>query len=99
LTRAVVEAAPPPSTPGPIFKTDRGRFAGTTFRAHVTAAGVQQSVTRGSAPGENAHVESFFHSLKGDLIYGRSLAAVGEVRHSFVAMCATNNHQPALGAG
>ena len=29
------------------------------------------SVTRGGTPGENAHMESFFHSLKADVIHGR----------------------------
>jgi putative transposase len=28
-------------------------------------------MTRGGAPGENAHMESFFHSLKADVIHGR----------------------------
>ena len=37
-------------------------------------------MTRGGAPGENAHMESFFHSLKAELIHGRSFAAVAELR-------------------
>ena len=27
-------------------------------------------MTRGGAPGDNAHMESFFHSLKADLVHG-----------------------------
>jgi transposase InsO family protein len=36
----------------------------------LTASGVRQNMTRGGAPGENAHMESFFHSLKTDVIHG-----------------------------
>jgi len=32
--------------------------------------GVRQSMTRGGSPGDNAHAESFFHSLKADVIHG-----------------------------
>lgn len=51
-------------------------IAGASFRgrrcARLAASGVRQSMTRGGAPGENAHMESFFHSLKADAIHGRS---------------------------
>ena len=38
------------------------------------------SVTRGGTPGENAHMESFFHSLKADVIHGRAFQAVDALR-------------------
>ena len=38
------------------------------------------SVTRGGAPDENAHMESFFHSLKADVIHGRAFQAVDALR-------------------
>jgi len=41
---------------------------------------VRQSMTRGGAPGEHAHMESFFHSLKVDLIHGRTFQTVTELR-------------------
>ena len=37
-------------------------------------------MTRGGAPGENAHMESFFHSLKADVIHGRSFQTIRELR-------------------
>jgi transposase InsO family protein len=37
-------------------------------------------MTRGGAPGENAHMESFFHSLKADVIHGRSFHTIVELR-------------------
>jgi len=60
LTRSVMDAAlrrrrPPP---GLIFHSDRGsEYLGTTFRTRLLTCGVQQSMTRGGAPGENAHME------------------------------------------
>ena len=46
-------------------------------------------MTRGGAPGENAHMESFFHSLKADVIHGRSFQTVGELRDHCVATSGT----------
>jgi putative transposase len=83
LTRAVIDAAirrrRPPA--GLIFHSDRGsEFLGTPFRTRLAAGRVQQSMTRGGAPGENAHMESFFHSLKADVIHGRSFPTVAGLR-------------------
>jgi transposase InsO family protein len=96
LTCAVVDAAlrrrQPPT--GLIFHSDRGsEFLSTRFRARLTASGVQQSMTRGGAPGENAHMESFFHSLKADVIHGRSFHAVAELRHQLRRYVQYYNHQ------
>ena len=96
LTRAVVDAAlrrrHPPA--GLIFHSDRGsEFLGTMFRARLTAGGVQQSMTRGGAPGENAHMESFFHSLKADVIHGRSFPSVTALRHQLRGYVRYYNHQ------
>ncbi len=49
-------------------------------RTRLAASGVRQSMTRGGAPGENAHMESFFRSLKADLIHGRTFETVAELR-------------------
>ena len=57
------------------------------------ANGVQQSMTRGGAPGENAHMESFFHSLKADTIHGRSFPAVAELREALRRYIRYYNHQ------
>jgi putative transposase len=83
LTRAVVDAAlrrrHPPA--GLIFHTDRGsEFLGAPLRDRLIASGIRQSMTRGGAPGENAHMESFFHSLKADLVHGRQFQTVAELR-------------------
>ena len=96
LTRAVVDAALRRRQPtaGLIFHSDRGsEFLGTMFRARLTAGGVRQSMTRGGAPGENAHMESFFHSLKADVIHGRSFHAVTELRHQLRRYVRYYNHR------
>ncbi len=83
LTRGAVVAALRRRRPtrGLIFHSDRGsEFLGTTFRQSLAQCGVRQSMTRGGAPDENAHIESFFHSLKADVIHGRCFEAVGDLR-------------------
>jgi putative transposase len=83
LTRAVVEAALRRRRPdaGLIFHSDRGtEFLGTMFRQRLKDHGVRQSMTRGGAPDENAHMESFFHSLKADVIHGRGFETVADLR-------------------
>jgi len=55
---------------GVIFHSDRGsEYMGAPFCAQVTQLGFLQSASvRG--PGDNAHAESFFHSLKAELTRG-----------------------------
>jgi putative transposase len=55
---------------GVIFHSDRGsEYMGAPFCAQVTQLGLLQSASvRG--PGDNAHAESFFHSLKAELTRG-----------------------------
>ena len=66
LTRAARMRA----APGVIFHSDRGsEYMGTPFCAHVARLGFLQSASvRG--PGDNSHMESFFHSLKAELTRG-----------------------------
>jgi transposase InsO family protein len=66
LTRAARTRA----AAGGIFHSDRGsEFMGEPFCAHVARLGFLQSASvRG--PGDNSHIESFFHSLKAELTRG-----------------------------
>ena len=73
LTRSAFDKAMRRRCPrrGLIFHSDRGsEYAGAHFRDRLRALGVRQSTTRGGTPGDNAHAESFFHSLKADVIHG-----------------------------
>ena len=55
---------------GAIFHSDRGsEYMGAAFCATVARLGMQQSANV-SGPGDNAHAESFFHSLKAELTRG-----------------------------
>ena len=96
LTRAVLDAAVrrrcPPS--GLIFHSDRGsEYLGASLRDRLIACGIQQSMTRGGAPGENAHMESFFHSLKADVVHGRQFQTVQELRQQLRRYLRYYNHQ------
>lgn len=55
---------------GLIFHSDRGcEYAGLSFRRRLELLGIEQSMNQ-RALGDNAHMESFFHSLKADIVHG-----------------------------
>lgn len=72
LTRAVFQDAFADRRPNQlIFHSDRGaEYTSSGFGDHLAEMGVLQSTTRGGAPEDNPHAESFFHSLKAELIHG-----------------------------
>ena len=95
-TRAAIDAALRRRRPsaGLIFHSDRGsEFLGASFSRRLDDYGVRQSMTRGAAPDENAHVESFFHSLKADLIHGRRFQTIAELRNRLQRYVRYYNHQ------
>ncbi|MGH9893155.1 MAG: IS3 family transposase [bacterium] len=56
---------------GVIFHSDRGvEFSAYAFRARLAAHGMTQSMKRPRELGDNAFIESFFHSMKSDVIQG-----------------------------
>jgi len=68
LNRAVFHRRP---GPGVIFHTDRGiEYAGYGFRERLAQLGFVQSMNRPGELTDNAHLESFFHSMKSDVIHG-----------------------------
>jgi putative transposase len=67
LTQAVRRRRP---SRGVIFHSDRGsEYLGTRFCRHVARLGFLQSASA-RGPSDNAHMESFFHSLKAELTHG-----------------------------
>ena len=55
---------------GLIFHTDRGiEYAAYDFRTRLAALEIAQSMNRPGKPTDNAHMESFFHSMKSDVIH------------------------------
>ena len=79
MLAAALRRRQPPA--GLIFHTDRGSaFLGASVQALLVAHGALQSMTRGGAPDENAHMESFFHSLKAELLHGRTFTTARALR-------------------
>jgi putative transposase len=57
-------------SPGLIFHSDQGsQYASSEFKALLRSAGIQQSMSRVAMPYDNALVESFFSTLKNELVY------------------------------
>ena len=66
----LVQAARHRAARGVIFHSDRGsEYMGAPFCAQVAQVGLLQSASA-RGPGDNAHAESFFHSLKAKLTRG-----------------------------
>jgi len=72
LKRAIRERQP---EDGLIFHTDRGiEFTGKGFRDVLIKHNMKPSVNRLGYSTDNAHMESYFYSLKAELIRGRKLS-------------------------
>ena len=66
---------------GLIFHSDRGvEYGAYECRARLAALGILQSMNRPGRPGDNAHMESFFHSLKSDVIHGVKIESDAQLR-------------------
>lgn len=78
LNHAVVNRHP---RPGILFHTDRGsEYAAYAFRARLAGLGFVQSMNRPREVTDNAHMESFFHSMKTDVVHGVTLAGPEDLR-------------------
>jgi putative transposase len=63
-----------------IFHSDRGvEYAAYAFRNRLAALGFMQSMNRPREVTDNAHMESFFHSMKSDAIHGVSFEHEAEL--------------------
>jgi putative transposase len=68
LKRATARRRPPP---GVVFHSDRGsEYGGYLYRDRLAHGGMVQSMNRPKTMTDNAHVESFFHTLKTEAIHG-----------------------------
>ena len=68
LNQAVAHRKP---SPGLIFHSDRGiEYTQFAYQARLAALGIVQSAKRATGFGDNAFIESFFHSMKSDVIRG-----------------------------
>jgi transposase InsO family protein len=79
LLRRVIRKRRP--DPGLIFHTDRGiEFMAYAIQQELEKCGLRRSYNRLGHCTDNAHMESFYHSLKGELIRGRVFASVQHLR-------------------
>ena len=69
--------------PGTLFHSDQGiEYAAQTFQSLVTAHGLEPSMSRRGNCYDNAHVESFFASLKLELggNFKSAIEAITQIR-------------------
>lgn len=67
--------------PGVVFHSDRGiEFANFEFREQLRQFGMVQSMNRPGKMNDNAHMESFFHSMKGEELYGKTFNTEQQLR-------------------
>lgn len=80
LRRVIARRQP---EPGLIFHTDRGiEFMAYAIRDELDNHGLRYSYNRLGKCTDNAHMESFYHSLKGELIRGRRFSNDRSLRAS-----------------
>jgi len=59
--------------PGCLFHSDQGiEYAAYEFRDLLESAGIKRSMSRKGTPLDNAAVESFFHTMKAELVHQQS---------------------------
>ena len=76
-----------------IFHSDRGiEYGAYHYRAILTKHGIRQSMNRPRCYQDNAHIESFFHTLKTEWIRGRSFATFAELEAALKAYIRFYNH-------
>lgn len=64
-----------------VFHSDRGsEYGAYELRTRLAALGIRQSMNRPGEPTDNAHMESFFHSMKTEGIHGRTFTTDHELR-------------------
>ena len=73
---------------GLIFHTDRGiEYAAGVFKERLAELGITQSMNRPGKVTDNAYIESFFHSMKADIVHGLSFTEDCEIKsalHAYV---------------
>ena len=68
LNRAVQKRRP---TRGLIFHSDRGiEFCAGPFKQRLADLGIVQSMNRPGKMNDNVYIETFFHSMKSDIVHG-----------------------------
>jgi putative transposase len=96
LTTQALRRAASKRQPGPgvVFHSDRGiEYAATEFRGQIARLGMLQSMNRAGKMNDNAHMESFFHSMKCEELYGKTFDDEGELRRTLSSYVAFYNRE------
>lgn len=96
ITRTALDLATRAQQPKPglIFHSDRGsEYASTVLGDRFRALGMLQSMTRGGCPADNPHAESFFHSLKADVIHAARFDTEAQLRSCVRSYIRFYNHR------
>jgi len=80
LNRAVRYRSP---ARGLIFHTDRGiEYAAGAFKERLAELGITQSMNRPGKINDNAYIESFFHSMKSEIVHGLTFTEDREIEQA-----------------
>lgn len=80
LKRAIRDRQP---EAGLIFHSDRGvEYGGMQYRKVLDRHGILPSMSRAYRSQDNAHMESFFHSMKAEWIRGKSFTSMNELKRA-----------------
>ena len=68
---------------GLIFHTDRGiEYAAGAFKERLAELGITQSMNRPGKINDNAYIESFFHSMKSEIVHGLTFTEDREIEQA-----------------
>ncbi len=77
-----------------MFHSDRGiEYAAFEYRDRLARLGIVQSINRPGKMNDNAHVESFFHSMKAEELHGRTFDSDEQLRQALRSYIAFYNQQ------
>ena len=78
--------------PGLVFHSDRGiEYAAFEYRRRLSESGITQSMNRPGKMNDNAHMESFFHSMKTESLHGMTFETDRELRSALRSYIAFYN--------
>lgn len=81
-------------SPGLVFHSDRGvEYAAFEFRQQLQRLGILQSMNRPGKMNDNAHIESFFHSMKAEELYGKTFTTDEQLRQALSSYITFYNQQ------
>ena len=76
-----------------LFHSDRGiEYAAYRYKAMLGEHGIRSSMNRPGHPGDNAHMESFFHSMKAEWIRGKTFHTFTELEAAVKGYMRFYNH-------